>query len=439
MLETETRNYSLQELPIPEQYQRLNDLAQASFSLLQTHQLPNGLIPATLGRYDDEYFKDSVWTKDHVRGARFALNPNIDEHLPEIATAAQGLYLSSIRSILQLQVQSDQIERFKVRPGPPDEHGYSTIDDRDVPAIKFHSNGHVLDWGHNQPDNWGVLLLEAGKGIELGLPVLAPFEDEILSIGDVLQRITSYVANLKIERLNCRSIWEHNVCWSSYSTRIIVLAGLRQITKVRKHLEQDSKKRGYLPSINKREIQQAVKNLKGKVRERFPADYTDLNHPGRADLALLVVLNDVPLSEADRRKILTTIKQEELENHYGFFRYFSDPWQRDNQGNSTEAIWTLGKPAMAKYYFQEAIFSYQQNEPLTGNRNLNRGLERMSVLLELRDKYGYIPELLYYKDGRYFPNNNDLAWTRSYIIEACAAGMAALRMRSNYHKETTLK
>lgn len=409
--------------------QQLQELAADSLSRISANQLPNGLIPASVGRCDDQYFNCGVWIKDAVRAAKAALDPNIHKSLPELATPAKQLYLSSIRALLQLQSSQEQLQRFQSRPGSPDHNGYSTIDDPFAPAIKFTGNGYIYrDWGHNQPDNWGTLLLEVGKGIEADWPVLDNGKNAPIPPGAILQEIISYAAHLRTERFIARSIWEHGNVWSSYSTRRIMLAGLNQTLKIWPELGADGKRHDYQTKISREQLTDAAAGLQEKVIEYFPADYTDtLGHESATDLASLVVLNDVDIPEEERQEIM--LKATELENRQGFYRYFGDTWK---QGRA-EAKWTMGKPIIARYYFKQAIEKYHQGRNTEAFRALNHGLDRMADILTIKETYGYIPEL-FEDTGKsgYTPNNNELAWTLGYIIEASAAGISALTEAERY-------
>lgn len=417
------------EIGIPQ----LKELATDSFRRIYDNRLTNGLIPATVGRCDNDPSFDNcnVWVKDHVRAANPHLVLYVPQALPEIAEPLKELSFSSLQAILQVQGQPAQLRRFQSRPGRPDENGYSTIDDREAPAIKFTRYGDIYeDWGHHQPDNWGTFLHSAGKAIEIGLPILKD-EAQPMPLGAILQEIISYVVNLRTERSDCRSIWEHNKAWSSYSTRRIVHAGLEQIAKVWLELEADSQIKGYQLKTSPEQLKNAISSLGGKVKEHFPADYTDIfGHDSAPDLAQGVVANDLNDSELpadEREEIMKNIL--ELENRLGCYRYTGDNYQLGR----AEAIWTMGKPIIARYFFLKAIKLYEQRKPREAFRALNHGLDRIADILAIKKAYGYIPEL--FKDVNkqgYAPNNNELAWTLAYIIEAAAAGIAALNTAEQY-------
>ena len=431
----EVRNTVFHQLPPEGKRHILRELAYDSFGRITRYQFNNGLIPASLGRYDDPYFKDMVWVKDHARATRHTLDPLVKTYLPELndpvfiaqrglGQTADQLYLSAARGMLLVQAQPEQLARFQTRPGPADEHGYSTIDDRFAPAIKFYGpNGSIhYDWGHNQPDNWGTLLLEVGKGIKAGLPLLEQTADYIP--GKVLQHILSYVVNLRAERLVCRSIWEHNNAWSSYSTRRIVLASLGIWTGIWPAIEKDSREHGYPLLVDKSMLRKAAGNLKLKVNEH-KGDYTDdHDHASSGDLASLVVANDIDIPKREAVRIFRRIKDADLESRQGIYRYIGDPWKHGR----AEAMWTLGKPIMARYYFGQAIGFYQANHLDAATRALTQGMDRIQDILDIIAQCGYMPELFEEEKwvGSYKANNNELAWKDSYIIEAAAAGLAAI-------------
>lgn len=426
-------------LPPQTQIKILKTLALESYQNIYSHQEPSGLIQASLGRYDDNFFRDKVWVKDNVRAVKFALDPLVGKHLPELQhqpITPQKLYLSAISAILRLQGQPKQWCRFQSRPGTPNADGYTTIPCSEAPAIKFdmehNPNGEIVDnWGHNQPDNWGILLDVAGKGIEKDLPVLQRQYGDQRTPGEILQHITSYLVHLKTERFLCRSIWEHNLCWSSYSTRRIVLAGLDQITKIWGEIICDSQKQSYPLLLSKDQIEDAAESLREKVTEHFPADYTDsYNHKSRGDLGQGIVLNDV--DNLPRKEQLEIVwRLAELENGNGLYRYLGDPWRI----GKTEAEWTMGKPIMARHYFRQAIDLYQKGLKIPGNITLQRGFKRIEDILKIKRQYGYIPELFETtQSGEYFGNNNELAWTTGYIIEAVAAGITAMSIIDKYYQ-----
>ncbi|MBI3103575.1 hypothetical protein HYZ05_01415 [Candidatus Daviesbacteria bacterium] len=398
-----------------------------------THQLTNHLITASVGRFDDDHFNGMVWIKDGVRAVKFALDPNFQQAFPQLTKPAKSLYLSSVRALLQIQAQPAQLWRFQNRPSIDAGNGYVTIDDRQAPAIKFTQDGLIYhDWGHNQPDNWGTLLLEVGKGIEAGWPVLEKGQNQAIPLGSIMQEVTSYVVGLRTERLVCRSIWEHKKAWSSYSTRRIVLAGLEKTEQIWPELITDSRKRAYPLKVTRQQLEDAIGRLREKVKEHFPADYTDSEgHESSADLASIVVLNDIDLPDDESSEILE--RARELENRQGFYRYLGDPWK---QGRA-EAKWTMGKPIMARYYFRLARRLYEQGKAREAYRSLGRGLDKIDDMIAIINTYGYIPEIFEdrQKDGVYRPNNNELAWTHGDIIEATSAGIVALETSERFYQK----
>lgn len=411
---------------------RLEELGRNSFNRISSHRFPNKLIPASLGRADDRHFDGMVWIKDMVRATKFALDPHFQEAFPDLEKDAKRLYLSSIRTLFQIQTQPEQMHRFQNRPDIPVGDGYFTIDDRQTPAIKFTRDGIMYhDWGHNQPDNWGTLLLETGKGIEAGWPVLAKTQKQTMPLGAILQEVTAYTAGLRTERLVCRSIWEHKKGWSSYSTRRIVLAGLEGVERVWPELIADSKRKNYPLRISRQELQDATGRLREKAKEHFPADYTDSDgHESVSDLASLIVLNDIPLDDEEGSEILN--KTRDLENRLGFYRYFGDPWK---QGRA-EAKWTMGKPVMARVHFLNSRKHYAQGRLREAYRHLDHGLDTVSDIARIIEACGYMPELFEDRDGAYHPNNNELAWTHGYIIEAASSGIVAVKESENHYNQT---
>lgn len=410
---------------------QLRELATNSLHTIVLYQLPNGLIPATLGRSDDHHFGNNVWTKDNARAIQPPLDPNFQQAFPELADTAKQLSLSSIQALLRIQGHHEQRWRFQSRPVDQDHNGYSIIYDRFSPAIKFSAEGRVYqDWGHNQPDNWGTLLQTVGKAIELNWPVLETEDNPPL--GEILQEIISYVVNLRTERLKCRSIWEREIGWSSYSTRRIVLAGLDQIEKVWPKLEEDSENKNYPLKTSHEQLKNAADSLRDKVTEHGLADYTDIvGHESTMDLAQLVVLNDIDLPEDEINEIIP--RAYELECRQGFYRYHGDSWKHGR----AEAKWTMGKPIMARHNFMQAISLYEENKPEAAFRALDHGLDRIAEIIAIKNECGYIPELFEDQgiDG-YQPNNNQLAWTLGYTIRADAAGIIALSKAEQYYQMT---
>lgn len=420
----------LQFLQVPDRLEQLHNLAQYAFHILSSYQEPNGLLQATLGRVDrvdNEDFVDGVWVKDHARAGRPGLNPYVQEYLPELRDGFTDLYISSTRGMLRVLSQPEQMERFKeARPGGTDEKGYASLADEEAPPIKFHTDGRPWEgWSksNNQPDNWGTELLETGRGIEQRLPVLEPIPGEQAPAGMVIQRIVSYVVGLQVERLICRSIWEHAPVYSSYSTISIGAAGLRQIRKdaVWSVLVADSKKKGYTMEISQAQVKVANDSLDRKRKERSVDDYTDYHHPRPADLAPMIVLNDTNLHKAEAKQIAERVMT--LKNGVGFNRFHEDPYKNGLIG----ASWSLGIPAMAKYDFNVAMEYYKANNFLDGNIYLFKGYDMLDVDIRLLRWFGYIPELTYDRDrnGVPVPNNNELGWGLGYLAEACGAGIAA--------------
>lgn len=198
MIETKS---NLLSLPHSQQIEGVKNMGLQSFSFIAHGQKPNGLIPASPYRFDDPYFKDGVWIKDHVRAVKPLSDPFVRKNLPEIYSGSgrTGLqvYLLAMREVLVIQTQNyddhNQWERFYNRPGCPDEKGYSTIDCNQTPAIKFTSTGEMyIDWGHNQPDNLGTLTTEIGKGIKQELPILKPIPGCNKFPGEIIDHLTSY-------------------------------------------------------------------------------------------------------------------------------------------------------------------------------------------------------------------------------------------------------
>lgn len=434
MVEAATRAGLIHLSPTQDGIKVLKELAINSFNRISTARFRNGLSPASVGRHDDDHYDGMVWIKDSARAVRFAVDSNFQKAFPELLADSKRLYLSSIRALLQIQGQPEQLRRFQSRPGLSDQDGYSTIDDRLTPAIKFTKDGYIYqDWGHNQPDNWGTLLLTVGKGIEIGWPVLGRGRNQPLPLGAILQEITSYVVNLKTERFVCRSIWEHKNVWSSYSTRRIVLAGLDQVRQVWPELVSDSKKRGYQLRASQLELEDSAGRLREKVKEYFPADYTDAEgHESAADLASLVVQNDIDdLPPEEQMEIIG--RTVDLENRLGFYRYLGDPYRLGR----AEAKWTMGKPIMARHFFLQSLRLYTAGKAKEAFRALDHGLDRINDLLDIKTVHGYIPELFEDRnnDGTYRANNNELAWTLGYIIEAAGVGVAAISQSEQFYRD----
>ena len=401
----------------------LRGLVATNFRLLKESRFPNKTIPASVGgRYDDEHFKDMVWSRDMVHAVQSALDPDFKQAFPHLVNGAQSLYLEGMQALLEIQTSPEQIQRFKARPSFPDKDGYCSLGDQEAPAIKFFGpNGSIVrEWGHHQPDTWGILLLEAGKGIQQGLPLL---EAEKFKPGEVLANITSYTANLKVERLKCRSIWERDHLKSPYSTRRIVLAGLEQMLEVWDQIQQDSLSKNYPLPIQEKEILTAAKDLRGLVRENA-GDYTDADHPFAEDLAQLVVLNEVDLPVDEQAAIIKAVAVGELENNLGCYRWIGDTWKKEG----TEAKWTMGKSFIARYYLKRARL-LAKTDTAASHRYLDHGLDRIQHVLNIMDYYKYLPELFKYgpKSMTYRPNNNDHAWGRSALIAAASSGICALQ------------
>ncbi len=421
MLQTAERAI-LNKAPPGEKETILRGVVATNFSLLKNNRFSNGTIPASIGgRYDDKHFENTVWVRDMTHAVQFALDPDFQEAFPHLVKDAQKLYIEGMKGLLEMQTCPEQIERFKKRPGPPNEKGYRSIGDQQAPAIKFYGpNGSIVrEWGHNQPDSWGILLLEAGKGIQQGLPVL---EAERFNPGEVLANITSYLANLKVERLMCRSIWERDYLESPSSSRRTVLAGLEEMLEVWDQIEQDSQKKTYSLPINQKEILTAAKSLRNLVREHS-GDYTDTDHPFAEDLAQLVVLDDVDLPVDEQTAIIKAIAMGELENNLGCYRWIGDSWKKEG----TEAKWTMGKSFIARYYLKRARI-LAKTDSSASHRYLDHGLDRIQHILNIMEDYNYLPELFMYgpKTMTYRPNRNDLAWGRSANIRALSSAVCTL-------------
>ena len=435
------------------QIQQLRKFVTANFRRLTTHQRDNGLITASLGRYDDHHFRDMLWIKDAVRASKWALDPIVQSQLPELFDPEQvkagqfsktgtDFYLSTMRGLFRLQTSPQQWERFNNKPSvEPDEHGYFSIDDRDAPAIKFHLSGNIqTDWGHNQPDNWGTLLLEVGKGIEAGLPLLEKAHPDDIPPALVIDHITKYLVNLKTERLNCRSLWEHDKGWSSYSTRRIVQAGLEQIARVQNVIQDSILYYEEKPETHSGELEEAIGRLKNSALEYFPADYTDSSkHLSKGDLASLVVLNDISdLSSYEIRGIIRNTRALMTPN--GYIRYEGDPWQNENELG--EASWTMGLLIDAKFASQQAERLFLKGRP-KAQPYLEFGLDRIGTFMAFFSRFGWSPELFKIKydetTGKIIPvpNNNHLAWPDGYGIEAAPYCMSAIKAEKTYSVKTS--
>ncbi len=427
----ELRATDFQKLSITDRSAQLRELGEASFHILQENQLPNGLFTASVRRFDDQHFQGGVWRKDQMRAMQFAVDGHFDRAYPEKQTEAKDMYIKGARGVLQIQTHPEQLRRFRNRPDLSSSRGYHYLDANESTFIKFTEDGQpVWRWGHNQPDNDGTSLNVLGKGIEKGWEVLDEFPTQTMPNGQIISLMTDYLAGARVERLTCRSIWEREDGDSSYSTRRIALAGLKQARRVEDELTHDAKRNDYQP-IDKILLRDAIDALEEKATEHFPADYTNSNnHQSMADMASLVVLNDVDhLPAVEQREIIR--RTAELENRIGLYRYYGDDWKVGR----AEAKWVMGKPIIARYYFQEAIKLYNEGDLSGGFRALDHGSDRMVDIIDILNSVGYIPELFEDKfgDGVYRPNNNELSWTHSYIVTATSAGIVAYQTSEKYY------
>lgn len=424
---------------------QLKELAEENFIFVASHQHPSGRFEASLGRAEKKYAGKTWPGRDQVGTVKFASNLFVRKYLPELfdpefakennlPKTADQVYKDGMDSALKLYSSPEQLRRLETRPCSPFGDGYYEMNDQLTPAVKFYtSSGRVFRvWGHNQPDALGSLIGEYANGIQMGLLDLDKLGSRLPFTGFVLQKIAAYLANAHVERLRCKSMWEHEDCWAPRSTRTAVFFGLREFIEVFPDIQSNSQVKGYKLSISKGELEDGLGQLGEKRAEFGLADWTERrNHLYPEDLASAIVASDTPSGPAEKEEILKTVLI--LENRKGVHRFRGDGYKI----GLGELKFVIGKAVIAQLFAELGINRYRSGDTVEGFSDIDHALDRIDDLMAIYEECGHFPEL-YSNDnpeGIYLPNNNDLGWTRGKLNEALGTTIAAISIAGqSYHQ-----
>jgi hypothetical protein len=383
-------------------------LIEDSASTILNEQNPlTGLFPAATSAHQvkaDDYHHS--WVRDNSLVATALIDSSslkIFHRDSEIGEKAAKSAVNFIHGMLNLSAEEPWKSAFKQESKPAvDQEGrlYRVLT-RDAPPIHFETNGKPISWiRQNQPDNWGEFLISLGTGIE----------QKLLSLNEkqkgTTEEIVEYLLRIKVKELEQSSMWEgcdvHGP--PPLSSVAIVAKGLEKI-------------RPFVSDRLKEPIRRAASGSRKFIEENYPRDYTvPWGHNSETDVATLVAhdlgaLDGLPLSQYFLKS-----NGELGDGQYpGKKRYKGDDYYKAD----AEAIWPLGTLLESKIYLERAISSFRNRDYNIGRKFQSKGLACLKKVIELKDKFGYIPELLMQRGGELVPNNNHLLWNEALVIQAC--------------------
>jgi len=416
------RKADLRTLPPSEQVEYLEDAALSSFDFLASYQQSNGLIPASLGRFDDEHFNGTAWSRDLAEVAMLGVDHYLTRYLPQIALRAETLSLNVMRGTLNLYGRGEAWERLKTRPYLQ-ENGYYTIEDETAAPVKWYLDGSIVtEWGHHQPDAIARVIKVAFLMIKSGLPLLDEMTTESRPMGEVLQALVGYQSNLRLGYHQCRAMWEHGKGETAISTIYKYTDSSIEAFKGWSIIEQDSRKRGYNLTTSRSEIAKGVYDALAYGRRKAPHDFTDpYCHPEPEDAAQLTVASETnpPLHERER----VVQQTSKLERHHGLIRFEGDPWKK----GKGEAPWFLPLLYMIQQKSIIAMEYLAKNSRATAKTYLDGALIDINKAEKIISDVGYPPELHYQQDdGEEKANNNDLVWIRTLLVRSYPTTIGAI-------------
>jgi hypothetical protein len=93
------------------------------------------------------------------------------------------------------------------------------------------------------------------------------------------------------------------------------------------------------------------------------------------------------------------------------------------------AVWFMGLPLEASVFLRKALEVAQNGRGRYADILAAKGLFKLGQAVDVFNSYGFLPELLIYKDGEYqLPSQehrNDLVWNHAEMIHAAALGLKA--------------
>ncbi|MBF8250297.1 MAG: hypothetical protein HW400_898 [Candidatus Levybacteria bacterium] len=394
------------------------NIIENSASTIIDHQHPiTGFFPAaTRARHvaADGYHRS--WARDgalttigEAELVRLKIFPAGSETEKKVIKSAVGF----MEGILDLSMQEPWRSAFEQESNEvKDQEGHVIYREltKEAPPIHFEPDGRpVFWWRQNQPDSWGAYLISLGSGLKQGFLALNPKQQESAEV------ITNFLLRNEIKNLKQSSMWEGCEVYSPapLSSVAIVAKGLGEIQP-------------FVSARLKGKIDNTILSSKRFIRNNYPKEYTVPDgHLGETDLATLVAhdlgaLEGFSLSQYFRKS------DRELGNG-------KDPGNKRFMGDiyygvvGKEAIWPLGALLEAKILLEKAINSFKSEDNEMGKRLQSKGVSRLKKVIDLQEKYGYLPELLEQRGGELTPNGNDLLWNHAQLIKACAFALVSER------------
>lgn len=403
-------------LPSQGRYRKL--IENSVFTILQEQHPITGLFPAaTSARHVrvDGYHRS--WARDGANDTeslaqlvRLKIFPTNSEEEKKVIKSA----VSFMKGMLSLSMQEPWRSAFEQESKEvKDQRGrviYRELT-KEAPPIHFEPDGRpVFWWRQNQPDSWGAYLISLGSGLKQGFLSLNPKEQE------GVEAITSFLLRNEIKNLRQSSMWE--------GCEVHSPAPLSSVAIVTKGLEEIQP---FVSGRFKEQIEKTVASSKRFVRNNYPREYTIPDgHLSETDLATLVAhdlgaLEGLPLSRYFRKS------DKELGNgqYPGKKRFIGDIYYGVK---GKEAIWPLGALLEAKILLEKSVNSFNLKDNEMGRKLQSKGLAKLKKVVELQEKYGYLPELLEQRGEDLVPNGNDLLWNHAQLIKTCAFAIVSERL-----------
>jgi hypothetical protein len=401
-------------LPSHEKYK---NLIKNSVSIILKEQHPEtGLFPAATREHRveaDDYHRS--WIRDGVMNAEsFGALIRLKIFSDDLETEKKVIKseVSFLGGVLNLCMQDPWRSAFEQESEEvKDQKGHVIYRKltKEAPPIHFEIDGRpVFWWQQNQPDSWGAYLISLGSGLKQGLLSLNPKQQEGAEI------IANFILKNEVEKLRQSSMWEGCEVYgpAPLSSVAIVAKGLKEIQP-------------FISSKLKGQIENAILRSKRFIKYNYPKDYTVPDgHYSETDLATLVAhdlgaLEGLPLSKYFKKS------NRELDNSLGKKRYIGDIYYGFK---GKEAVWLLGALLESKILLEKAINSFKYGDREIGNKLQLKGLAKLKKVINIQEKYGYLPELFDQRGGEFMPNGNDLLWNHAQLIKACAFAIVSERL-----------
>lgn len=401
-------------LPSRERYRKF--VEDSVSTILQEQHPVTGLFPAATKKHNvdrDHYLH--TWVRDSSMIAATFFDP--------ILLSLQGLSIresiiaSGVRFIHgMLNISASELWREAFSQDvdtKKDEYGRQyTMLTREAPPIHLEIDGKQCAWPtQNQPDSWGELLISLGLGLKQGFFTLDTKQQ------NVMESIAKYLLKIKVKDLEQSSMWE----WG----RVRHPAPISSVAIVAKGFDMIM---SHSPQELRENLRREADSSRKFIETIYPADYTvAYDHKSRTDLATFVAhslgaMEGFPLSKF--------LDEADLElgnsQHPGKKRYIGDHYYTADE----EAIWPMGVLLEAKIFLEQSINSFKNGDHVEGKKSQLRGLACLKKATDLKNKHGYIPELLEQRCGKLIPNGNHLLWNEALLIQACARAEIANNLNS---------